>query len=425
MRERFKPFAARLTVIVIAGVALRVLYLFVFARDTQGYGDWHYFHLQGILISQGHGFADPWAWLQGRQAPSATHPPLYSLLIGAVSKLGVTSYIGHRVPGIFLGGATIALVGLLGRRVNGAAVGLLAAGLAAVYPTLIAADGALLSETLYGPLIALSLIAGYRIYDRPGWLSAALAGAAVGLAALTRSEAILLVPLMIVPVALRASPDWRTRIVSILVGGVACALVISPWVIRNVEVFGQPVLSTNEAAVIAGSNCQRAYHGNDIGSWVFGCIPPISSDNEAVQADIWRKQGLGYVRDHFSELPVVVIARLGRVWDLYQPRRMVLWAEGRQVRFVQAGIAMWWLMLPLAGFGFVLLWRRKQPIVILLSPWLTVAITAVLGYGAPRLRHSVEISVVVLAALALVELWTRWRARTGPAAAPPVTAEET
>jgi 4-amino-4-deoxy-L-arabinose transferase-like glycosyltransferase len=412
-------------VIVIAGVALRVVYLFVVARDTQGYGDWHYFHLQGILIAQGHGFTDPWAWLQGRQAPSATHPPLYSLLIGGVSKLGVTSYLGHRVPGIFLGGVTIALIGVLGRRVRGATVGLLAAGLAAVYPTLIAADGALLSETLYGPLIALSLIAGYRMYDRPDWLSAGLAGAAVGLAALTRSEAILLVPLMIIPVALRASPDWRTRILSILVGGVAFALVISPWVIRNIEVFGQPVLSTNEAAVIAGSNCQRAYQGNDIGSWVFGCIPPISSYNEAVQGDIWREQGLAYVRSHLSDLPVVVVARLGRVLDLYQPRRMVLWAEGRQIRFVQAGIAMWWLMLPFAAFGFVLLWRCKQPVAILLAPWLTVATTTILGYGAPRLRHSVEISVVVLAAVAIVGLRTRWRSHTKPSAPPAVPAEET
>ena len=50
------------------------------------------------------------------------------------------------------------LVGLLGRRAGGERLGLLAAGLCAVYPLMIAVDGALMSETLYGPLIAVALL---------------------------------------------------------------------------------------------------------------------------------------------------------------------------------------------------------------------------------------------------------------------------
>jgi hypothetical protein len=40
--------------------------------------------------------------------------------------------------------------------------GLLAAGLAAVDPALIAADGALMSESLYRLLVAMTLLAAYR-----------------------------------------------------------------------------------------------------------------------------------------------------------------------------------------------------------------------------------------------------------------------
>jgi hypothetical protein len=51
---------------------------------------------------------------------------------------------------------------LLGRGLAGDLAGLLAAGLAAVDPALIAADGALMSESLYRLLLAMTLLAAYR-----------------------------------------------------------------------------------------------------------------------------------------------------------------------------------------------------------------------------------------------------------------------
>ena len=83
---------------------------------------------------------------------------------------------------------------MLGHRAGGERLGLLAAGLCAVYPLMIAVDGALMSETLYGPLIAIVLLAAWRLLDHPGAWIALGTGAAIALAALTRSEALLLVP---------------------------------------------------------------------------------------------------------------------------------------------------------------------------------------------------------------------------------------
>ena len=94
-------------------------------------------------------------------------------------------------------------VGLLGRRVGGPAVGLLGAALAALYPLLIVADGALLSETLFGPIVAFTLLAAWRLGEEPTVRWAALVGLGIGLAALTRSEALLLLPLLALPLAWR------------------------------------------------------------------------------------------------------------------------------------------------------------------------------------------------------------------------------
>src|SRR5207244_8269490 len=96
-------------------------------------------------------------------------------------------------------------VGLIARRLGGPRAGLIAAGIAAVYPVLVAADGAMMSETLYGLLIAAALLTALRLLDRqPGPPLAAALGALIGLATLTRAEALLLLPLLAWPVAARA-----------------------------------------------------------------------------------------------------------------------------------------------------------------------------------------------------------------------------
>jgi len=181
------PFRTKLAAIAAAGVALRAVYLFTIGRHVTGIGDWHFYHWQANLIADGHGFAEPYKWrIEHRLSPSAGHPPLYPLALAAVSALGGTGELAHRCAGLVFGAATIALVGLLGRRVGGERTGLLAAALCAAYPLMIAVDGALMSETLYGALIAATLLAAYRLLDRPGARRALLLGALVGLAALTR-----------------------------------------------------------------------------------------------------------------------------------------------------------------------------------------------------------------------------------------------
>ena len=172
-----------------------------------GIGDWWFYHWQPGLIVNGHGFTDPWPLLATHHyRPSAAHPPLYSIVLSGLYLLGGHGALIQRSLGLVLGTVTLVLVGLLGRRVGGERLGVIAALLYAVYPVMIAVDGDLMSEVLYGPLIAGMLLGAFALIDRPTVRRARLLGVVIGLAALTRTEALLFVPFLLVPVAWPRAP---------------------------------------------------------------------------------------------------------------------------------------------------------------------------------------------------------------------------
>jgi hypothetical protein len=408
-----RSFRGRLALITLVGVAVRLLYVWVLAPDTKGFGDWFWFHQQANDLSDGRFFVDPFLLREeGREVATAFHPPLWPLVLSVPSRLGLDGFLEHRSTGCLLAGGTIFLVGLLGRRVAGTSVGLVAAGLFAAYPSMIAADGGLMSESLYGLLVAALLLAAYRLLDRPSARSALLLGAAIGAAALARGEALLFLPLLALPVVWRAGSDRLRNLALVCLAAVA---VLAPWSVRSLVIFDRPVaVSTNAPAAMAGANCPEAYRGQDIGYWHPHCISQRRSDNEAREGQRWLKEALGYERDHVSELPRVAGARLLRTWSLYQPRRMTRFAEGRHYRAEEAGTVVYYLLLVLAVAGVVALRRRRQPLLILLAPALLVTLVSVFWYGIPRFRHSFEIPIVVLAAVALDDLVRRARARRAP-----------
>lgn len=408
----------RLALIAAFGLVVRLVILFGPARDTKGYGDWHFFHEGANLIARGHWFVEPFVYLSdGRYVPSAGHPPLWELLLGGVSAAGGTSPNAHRVVGCVLGAVAIVLIGLLARRIAGDRAGTVAALIAAIYPVFIGADTSLLSETLYGVLVAASLLVAFRVRDGGGWGAAAALGALVALAALTRSEALVLIVFLALPVAMWSRPGRWTRAAACVA---AFVLVLAPWAVRNWSEFGRPVLiSTNDGTLLAGANCGLTYHGTDLGFWNFQCISKKDTKlNEAEQEAVWRREGANYVGDHAGRLPVVLLARLARTFDVYQPRRMVLNAEGRWKRVDQAGIVMYFLLLPFAIGGGVLVWRRRRSdLLILLTPVAMVIVQTLTGYGIPRFRHAAEITLVVLAGVAMASL-SSWRRSDHAARAP-------
>ena len=401
-----RAFAARLGALAAGGLGLRLLYVLALTPDLRGRGDSSYYHGLAEALADGAGFVDP-----ATGTPSALHPPLFPLVLAIGHRLGGNSYLADRVVVCLIGAAAIVAVGCLARRVAGPRAGLIAGGLAAIHPVLVGADGAVMAETLFGLLVVLSLLAAYATVERPSLARAALLGALVGLATLTRGEAIFLLPLLVLPVCVRAG---RARIRMLAIACAACLVALAPWTIRNATTFERFVaVSTNDGTLLAGANCDDTYRGRDIGSWQIDCVPSGPAVDESEAAADYRRAGLEYAGDHAGRVPLVVVARLARTFGVHQPLRHARNAEARADGIEIAGALAFYLVAAAALAGALVLRRRGQPLLLLATPVALAAIASTIGYGVPRFRHPADLALVVLAAVAL-EAATRGPRRHHP-----------
>jgi hypothetical protein len=392
-----RRFGLWLAAIVALGLALRALQTLLVAPWPPGiFNDEAYYSTLAQLVADGEGFVRPAEFYRDHVSlPTAERAPLFTTLVAGLYKLGLAGGDG-RLVGLVTGGIAIAAVGLLGRRLAGDRAGLLAAGLAALYPTLIAADGAMMTESTYGAFAALSLLAAYRLVEEPGPGRALVLGVLVGIAALARAEALLLLPLLLVPLVQRPG-GWRAAALVC----VAFAVVLAPWTIRNWSEFDRPVvIATEGGETLAGANCHVTYYGERIGTWSVNCAAFEGSGNEAEELNERGRDGIRYAFDHIDRWPLVGAARVARTWGLWRPFAV---PEGREAWVQRLGAALYFVLIPLAVYGFVLL-RRRVSVWILMAPFVTVTLTALLAYGQIRFRHSAELSLVVLGAVALDRL---------------------
>jgi hypothetical protein len=286
-------------------------------------------------------------------------------------------------------------------------------------------DGSLMSEPLYALCVAAVLLLALRAAESPTLARGALLGLAIGVTALVRSEAVALVLLLGVPVARPVTrgpgplvtgrtrgPGPLVRLVGVTAA--AALVVIAPWAVRNSTATDHFVfVSSEDGSVLAGANCDRTYHGHDVGYWNADCRPRAHDRNAAYQSERLRRVGLDYVGDHAGRLPVVEAVRLLRTFALWEPRRHVYFAEGRRLPGRWIAVAACWLVFALAAAGGVVLGRLDRArLVILLAPVALAVLTTLLAFGYSRFRYAADVSLIVLAAVAL-DAALRRRAATG------------
>ena len=397
-----------LVAIGVLALVLRVAYVLIARPHIRGISDAATFRLLARNIAARRGYLAPYDWFfRHHRRPTAEFVPVHPTVLGIATFVGAK---GVRAQQLFLGligSFTAPLTALLGWRLTTdrrVAVG--AGVLAAFHPLLFGSDGALMSETVY---TLLGLVALLCLLDR----KFVLAGIALGLTILTRGDAVLLVPIVVVPVAWVARDrEWRAfaRDVSIVVG--IAALVVAPWVARNAARFdGKLILSNNVGGLVLGSNCDASYHGTFLGSWNFRCVyaQKLPGEDEAVNASLMRHEGVTYARHHAARaIAVVAPARLGRAYGVFHPFGQATneTTEGRVFGTQVAGVVLDWFLVPLFVVGVVALRRRGRSIAPLLGPVAFVTAVVVLSYGVSRFRELGEPALIVGAvagALTLLE----------------------
>lgn len=373
---------------------------------------------QSKLLADGKGFANPFVEkFTGVVQPSAGKPPLFTAFLSLFHLVGLDSPLAMRFAGGIAGTAAVIAAGLLARRITGRNLaGWCAALCAAVYPNLWINDGLILSESLYAMFAAAVMWAAYRVIETPTWRTAALLGVMIGLATLTRSEGQILIVLMIGPVALlvaRRERSWRLLFSTGIVAVLAAGIVISPWVIRNLTTYREPVyISIGTGFVLDVANCDRTYYGDLLGYTDANCWRlewPEGADESEVELFL-RENALDYISSHKSRLPVVVAARIGRILNVYRPLQGVdldTFFERGGKRPRQAGLVSYYLFGAFAIIGLVSTRRRKISILAPLVLMTMVIVTAASSMPITRYRIAMEMVWVVFGGIGL-DVAIRW-----------------
>lgn len=435
-RRRFLGVLLLITILAVAG---RVVYVLTVTRhQPELYGDQIAYARQAEVLAAGEGFRDP--FIDDRTVPNADHPPLTAILATPAYLLTGSRSTGDtaaRLMMALVGGVTVFFAGLAGRRAaanvevdpdseTAHRAGLIAASLAALAPGIWMHDGLIMSEGPGAATVAVVLWAAVRFLDRPTSGRMALVGAALGLAVLARSEAALLVLLLVVPLAFtrrgdRADRRWTAAVPWLGSAAVGLGLVLGPWVGPNLVRFEEPVtLSTNDGSTLLGSNCREAYHGPTVGLWILPCVM-AHSDPHAIDASVnaatFRRAGLRYIRGHLADQPRVMAVRVLRTWSLWSPRQEVYLnsGEGDEPWVSWSAIAVSWALMALGVAGWVVLRARDRPVWPFAANAVAVTITSAAFYGLARFRIGADVALLVGAAVALEAGLRRLPHRSGRA----------
>ncbi len=387
---------------------------------------------------------------------SAGRMPGYFLLLAGLMGIFGPSPLAVLAVQALLDAVTCVLVGMIGARLS-LSVGLVAGLLAAVWPNLVIMSASILTDSFFMLPFTAMLYASVRFFESGSARWAAWTGLFLGFAVMVRAAAQYLplaMVLLIVAVPLLRERDWRKGLFAGLVFLVALALPLAPWLHRNVTQFDSLALTS-----------QGGVH---LMYWV---IPGVLSRTQDIQLEQavqelreefqaeTESQGLGtdrmniFARDAvmkdfslalLSEIPLrdilsswssgmtinLISPAIGadpRVRTLSHPSfagtshldpisritRYIQEASPAYLAVVAMGIVGAVLASLLQVYGFVLLSR--------ISGWMAfLAIAGMLYFllisgpiTAPKYRLPFEPALIILQAMAIVELWPRLRRMAG------------
>lgn len=409
-----------LAVVTVLALVLRVAYVLVVVPRTDLGADATWYLLQAGIIGSGRGFLDPEAFFaSGASVATANFPPLWPAVLAVAEWAGLGGERAYRLAGVAFGTATVPVVGLVGQRVVGGRSGLIAAALVACSPLMVASDGSLMAESLYVLLTALAVLAAYRAIDRRDVLSVAMVGLVGGLAILTRSDGLFVVPLLVVATVLAMDAVPGRRRLGLMAAGLAVAVaVIVPWSVRSsIRLDGTVVVTSNAGSVLEGANCDTTYTGELLGAWDAGCLAETrrGDRSEREWSAAAREKGLEHAWEHRGRIPLVATARVARAFGVWDPAALARLEaeESRHERWQLLGWAYGVVVLVLAVPGTVLLRRRHAELGPLVAVVAGVVVSVLVTWGNQRFRLAAEPAFAVAASAAIVAAWPRVISRRG------------
>ncbi len=228
----------------VAGFALvvRLVYVVGYEQYPPFLGDDGGYDTVAFQLANGQGFVQP-ADGPGRIigfVPLIAYGPVYPAFLALLYFIFGHVLTPVRIAQAILGAATVLLVVRIAVVAFGKWHAALAGTLVTWHPALIVHTGMLITETLFAFMLVLTvwaMLLAARSRMPSTWLGA---GAALGLTALLREEALLLFPLFVWTVWWYRPKELTIRNVAVFV--LAMTLTVGVWTARNYEVFHDFVL---------------------------------------------------------------------------------------------------------------------------------------------------------------------------------------
>ncbi|MCO6437065.1 MAG: tetratricopeptide repeat protein [Phycisphaerae bacterium] len=425
------------------GLLVRVLALFTLADSP----------LLSVLMGDARAY-DQWAreiaagdWL-GREV--FYQAPLYPYSVGLLySVFGIWPLIVRCVQ-VVLGAAACAMLVPVGRHFFDFRTGVLSGLLLALYPPAIFFDLIIQKAAIALVLLVLMLFSLTRIHTAKSLFWSAATGALLGLLVLTRENAVVLLPIVVLAVLLRprtsvstpAVPidahndeppsgrflaaessrvSWRGALTSTAVIVIAFLVILTPVAWRNYSIGGVPLPTASNMGV-------NFYIGNHAGA--SGLYQPLrgfggNASQEADDATVlaqealgrelapaevsryWFDQGMRFLR----ESPVQWAGLLARKWMLVWNKAEVpdteaieAYASDSSILAVLVPFWHWGVLLPVAAMGAWLTRKRWSDLLVLYAILLALAASISLFFVFARFRHPMAAPLALLAAAGLTIL---------------------
>lgn len=411
VRATFRGVPRRELLLVGGAMAVACALVLAYVAARHGHplaGDQYEYDLQGRFIADGklwwtttpYGIPHAGAW----------KTPLYPLWVGFWYWLGGDSPTVVEIAQAFLAPITVLLIWVLSRRIFGATVAIITAWVVAVFPLVWEWNGLLYSEALAVPLTVLAILLFLGRTDPTPKLAIGI-GAVIGVGMLVRPSALFLFAGVLASFALALGLKRGLGLTVVSVG--TAALLIAPWTVRNyIEFDAFLPLSVQDGAIAGTFNAEVAndpiypYAWRPAPAGVRDILARRNAVDDAELARRARNLGLEYIKEHpFSVVEAFYWNGLSRFWDVRRPARAIddVLPEGRSKRVTQVGLAMYYVLLPLALFGLWRLRRRR----LLLIPIVAMAVASSLVFtvvSGTRYRAPLNPIIVMVAVSSVVPL---------------------
>ncbi len=382
-----------LAFIVTAGFLLRLLYMLVNSTYTPFDKIWGLeTKMIAVSIASGHGYSSPFG---GNTGPTAWVTPVFPYLAAAVfrllgMRLIASIFVVFSINALF-SALTCIPIFLIGTRLGSRRIGLCAALLWAVLPGFMVFAMTWFWETALSTLLlSLILLLTMRLEDARGLLPWLGFGLLWGLAALTNPALTAFLPLSGCWAAWQARRRGKRVLTPVAVSALACVVTITPWLVRNYEVFGRFVfLRSNFGAELRYGN--TAY-----GRGLWNCCEQPSVTPRAFQ-HYARRGELAYVQDEQKDA-FDFIRRYPALFANLTLRRMVYFWNGvpdvSSENLQPHDMIATWPYLALSATGLlgllVLLRQRKRAAGLLAGLYLSYPVTYYITFPTARYRHPIE-----------------------------------